>query len=293
MKIHPVTALYPPLGPDELLDLAEDIETNGQAEPIVLDADGMLLDGRGRVAACELADVEPRFTTYRGDAPFSLIVSANRHRPNTTPGQRAMITAMGRSLSQHALPTDTIRCGINLTRLSIATTVLEHAPDLAEQVRTATLSLNAAHKAARRRKADAKAVLAQHAQLRGDAPDLVEQVIAGRLTLTEATAALDVRREEELRKHVEGVDAGPADNGTNWRHAHRQVEQFFTQRHEAARDTRRSLAGIAEVWNAVQSLAHHSRNPQAREILKGLTGPARDLANRLIAHEAGLAVSGI
>ncbi|MFJ9839145.1 hypothetical protein ACIRYZ_01535 [Kitasatospora sp. NPDC101155] len=307
MDVHPVTALFPMLGPDELLDLAVDIESNGLTEPVVLDEDGVLLDGRNRLAACELADVEVRFTTYQGDDPVGLIVSANRQRRNTNPGQRAMITAMARSLSQHSFPSAIARHGINLTRLSIATTVLEHAPDLAEQVRAGTLPLNAAYTTARRRKADAKALLAQHARLRRQAPDLAEQVIAGHLALAEATAALDARQEEEhLRRRVEEIDAirladgdtepsfaRAAERGdTDWRHAHERAEQYLAQRHDAIRQIQQGLAGIAEAWSAVQEIAHHPRSPYAREVLKGLTGPARALANRLIALEAACAMGG-
>ncbi|AUY53760.1 hypothetical protein [Streptomyces sp. CB01881] len=308
MKVHPVTALFPMLGPDELLDLAQDIESNGLTEPVILDADGVLLDGRGRLAACDLADTAPRFTTYQGDDPVGLIVSANRDHPNTTPGQHAMITAMARALSPHALPSGTARCGINVTRLSIATIVLEHAPDLAEQVRTGALALNAAYTAVRRRKADAKALLTQHARLRQHAPDLAEQVITGDLALTDAIAALDARQEEEhLRRRVEEIDAiRLADGATtpafvptaeagaiDWRHAHQRAEQYLAQRHDAIRHVQHSLSGIAELWSAVQDLAHHPRSPYAREILKGLTGPARTLANRLIALETACATGTV
>ncbi|MEU6233468.1 hypothetical protein [Kitasatospora sp. NPDC047058] len=304
MDVHPVTALFPMLSPDELLDLAEDIESNGLSQPVVLDVDGVVLDGRNRLAACELADVEPRFTTYQGTDPVCLIVSANRQRRNINPGQRAMITAMARSLSRHSFASSVARHGINLTRLSIATTVLEHAPDLAEQVRAGTLPLNAAYTAARRRKADAKALLAQHARLRRQAPDLAEQVIAGDLVLADATAALNARQEEEhLRRRVEEIDAirladgdtepsfaGAAERGdTDWRHAHQRAEEYLAQRHDAIRQIQHGLAGIAEAWSAVQELAHHPRSPYTREILKGLTGPARALANRLIALEAACA----
>jgi ParB-like chromosome segregation protein Spo0J len=48
---HPVTDLFPTLPDEELKDLAADIAERGLLHPIVL-------DGRNRYAACQLAGVE-------------------------------------------------------------------------------------------------------------------------------------------------------------------------------------------------------------------------------------------
>ncbi|MEU6363884.1 ParB N-terminal domain-containing protein [Streptomyces albidoflavus] len=69
LKIHPVADIFPMLTPDELLDLAESIKTEGQRKEIVLDTDGTILDGRNRLAACQIAGIEPRFTTYAAVTP--------------------------------------------------------------------------------------------------------------------------------------------------------------------------------------------------------------------------------
>ncbi len=49
--VHPVAELFPMLGADDLAELAADIAERGLLHPIVLDADGRLLDGRNRLAA--------------------------------------------------------------------------------------------------------------------------------------------------------------------------------------------------------------------------------------------------
>jgi ParB-like chromosome segregation protein Spo0J len=49
--------LFPMLADDELEELAADIK--GLLQRIVLDAEGRVLDGRNRLAACEIAGVEP------------------------------------------------------------------------------------------------------------------------------------------------------------------------------------------------------------------------------------------
>ena len=87
MKIHPVAALFPMLDKAELDELAADIKANGLQQDIVRMGD-VLLDGRNRLAACELAGVKPTFQEYAGSDPQSFIVSANLRRRHLTREQR-------------------------------------------------------------------------------------------------------------------------------------------------------------------------------------------------------------
>src|SRR3954454_15134841 len=90
-KVHPAAAVFPMLADDELRELAADIEANGLIYPIVLDKDGVLIDGRNRYAACKLAGVEPTFATLPEDAdPLRYILSANARRRHMTKGALAM-----------------------------------------------------------------------------------------------------------------------------------------------------------------------------------------------------------
>ncbi|WP_158692709.1 ParB/RepB/Spo0J family partition protein [Streptomyces roseochromogenus] len=281
---------------DELHDLAESIKAEGQHEPIVLDADGVLLDGRNRLAACEIAGVQPRFTTYTGDDPMGMILSLNVYRRNISKGQQAMIVAMARLFSEHSLRDHAKLHGLSLTRISNAVTVLKHSRHIAEQVRTGTLSLDAAYSTVREHKARSAALQAQHDRLREHAPDLAEQVTEGLITLDDATAALDERQEEErLRKHVGDADAlRLADGDTapplaqlveqghlTWHQAHQDAEQFRADRQDAIHRARQALQLIAENWAAVQDLAARSGTAYARDILDGLAPEARSLAQSL------------
>jgi ParB-like nuclease domain len=50
----------------ELWDLAADIAEHGQLDPILVNSDGEILDGRQREAACRLVGIEPQVSAYPG-----------------------------------------------------------------------------------------------------------------------------------------------------------------------------------------------------------------------------------
>lgn len=89
---HPLAELFPMLSEQEMHEMADDIVTYGQREPIVL-LDGKILDGRNRYAACRFAEVEPEFTDHAGDDPLGFVLSLNLHRRHLSESQRAMVAA--------------------------------------------------------------------------------------------------------------------------------------------------------------------------------------------------------
>src|SRR6266496_490482 len=92
-KVHPAAQAFPEMTAAELQELADDIKQTGLAHPVVRDAHGIILDGRNRLKACEIAGVEPRFETYRGDNPVGFVVSSNLKRRHLNTSQRAMVAA--------------------------------------------------------------------------------------------------------------------------------------------------------------------------------------------------------
>lgn len=77
---------------EDLKVLAEDIAANGQVEPILL-LDGKVLDGRNRQAACGLAGIKPIYADFSGVDPLSFVLSRNLHRRHLTESQRALVAA--------------------------------------------------------------------------------------------------------------------------------------------------------------------------------------------------------
>ncbi|MFJ2893883.1 ParB/RepB/Spo0J family partition protein [Streptomyces sp. NPDC087218] len=294
LKIHPIADMFPMLNPDELLDLAESIKAEGQHTDIVLDADGTILDGRNRLAACQIAGIEPRFTTYTGSNPATLILSSNVRRRHISKGQQAMTTVIACSLSGHSLQGLAKLHGLSRSRLSAANVVLKHDPDLAEQVRNGTLSLDTAHNTVSQSKARAAALQKQHDRLRAHAPDLAERITEGHITLEDAAAILDKRLEtQRVRQYV--ITARLADGDTTpplaelvergditWPEAHQRAAEFSVQRRDTIHRSRQALLLVAENWTAVQDLAARPDTPYARDVLNGLAPEARSLAQTLI-----------
>jgi hypothetical protein len=118
---------------DELADLADDIKQHGLLHPIVLDADGVLIDGRNRLRACEIAEVKPTFEQLNGHDAAAFIVSANLERRNLTKGQQAMALAMIYPTTSRGKRTEgsattlSVSNKVSTARLSHARTVLRHS----------------------------------------------------------------------------------------------------------------------------------------------------------------------
>jgi ParB-like chromosome segregation protein Spo0J len=90
--IHPAANLFPMVEEGELAEIAADIKAHGLNESIKV-CNGQIIDGRNRLEACRLADVEPVYETIEIDDPVAYVCSANIHRRHLTTRQRAAIAA--------------------------------------------------------------------------------------------------------------------------------------------------------------------------------------------------------
>jgi phage N-6-adenine-methyltransferase len=90
-QVHPAAELFPMLPESELSELADDIAKHGLKNAVTLTRDGVLLDGRNRVAACTRAGVKPRFGQYEGDDPTAYVVSINLRRRHLSQEERAFL----------------------------------------------------------------------------------------------------------------------------------------------------------------------------------------------------------
>ncbi|WP_421912757.1 MT-A70 family methyltransferase [Mesorhizobium sp.] len=154
LQPHPLAELFPMLPEQEMRELADDIVTYGQREPIVL-LDGMVLDGRNRLAACRFADVEPVLVDFEGDDPLGFVLSLNLHRRHLSESQRAMVAARlvdwDRGINQATagsanLPTREAARRLSISERAViaAKRIRDHGtPELVEAIRDGRVSVHA------------------------------------------------------------------------------------------------------------------------------------------------------
>lgn len=175
IDIHPAAAAFPPLTEPELARLALEIKKHGLVNPIVL-CDDKVLDGRGRVTACERAGVPARFLTYEGDDPIEFVIQANGGRA-LTPGQRAITAA----------------------RVARAWKASRVSPDTSQV--SGDTSNDASWRAARHFGLSRSTVCRAEKLVENATAETVAAVETGRLRVNEALRALDTgRRKQEKRE---------------------------------------------------------------------------------------------
>ncbi len=195
--VHPYADKFPMLPASELADLAESIRANGLRQPVVVTPDGLVLDGRNRLAACTEMGIEADHIVYEGDDLAEYVIDANSARRHMSTGARAMATATvlaedgkrqaGRWAYGELHGSVQSQSRGFRSRLNEAGVVLDFAPDLAPAVVSGDLALDAAFRQAeerrdaeRRRLEEQERLAAEEADARAfieqTAPDLGAQV---------------------------------------------------------------------------------------------------------------------
>jgi N6-adenosine-specific RNA methylase IME4 len=91
VEAHPAADVFPLMDDVRLQELADDIALNGLREPIQVYR-GKVLDGRNRLAACEIAGVAPRFEHLPDDvSPWRMAWSLNGQRRDLSTDQRYLL----------------------------------------------------------------------------------------------------------------------------------------------------------------------------------------------------------
>jgi len=175
-ELHPLAEMFPPMDPDRLQELANDIKKDGQLLPIVL-LEGRILDGRSRYIACRMAGREPATVDFNAAeynrSPVEFVFSMNLQRRDLTPSMRAALAAeLVEQMRYKTGPRD--QWDNVAQKLSNEPEDVAHAPHSA------------------RKEAAEKARVSEHyvgeaVALKHEDPEAFEEVKAGKKTLRQAT----------------------------------------------------------------------------------------------------------
>lgn len=289
LEAHPDAAIFPMMSPDELADLAEDIKANGLKHPIVKgqhEGREVIVDGRNRQDACEMAGVKPTYVTLNGEDVKAFIISNNVKRRHLNSGQRAMSVAMmwpepTEAEKRHLGGISSVTEGISSGRLSMARTVLRALPADAEKIMAGKKFLDAVYPEAR---AKLKAMETEDEQLdtlRAEAPDLRTLVDDSRITLDAALNLLKTRKEDQA-KLVEVREQAPdlitlVDDG---RMSVQDALVAFAKRKEDEQNRRRGTTALFASAARLFAVAHVNPEQEATRLMKDfdpLLWPADEL----------------
>lgn len=92
-EYHEVSNIFPLMDGEEYEQLKSDISRNGLREPIWIDRDGKIIDGRNRHRACLDTGTPEKFRTYDGNGSLvNFVISLNLHRRHLSSSQKAAIS---------------------------------------------------------------------------------------------------------------------------------------------------------------------------------------------------------
>lgn len=175
--VHPYADMFPLLEGFAYVEIMNDIEVHGLAEPIIVTADDVLVDGRNRWQMCQALGITPEVRKLSADTTdeeiLNLIVSKNVMRRHLTVNDKtvaavgykhhlASITRSGRrpadeedlspdgdsSTASPKYRTSVARAadkvGVGVTTVERALRVERDAPDLYEKVKNNEMTINGA-----------------------------------------------------------------------------------------------------------------------------------------------------
>lgn len=178
-QYHEVATKFPLIEGQEFLALVEDIRKHGVREPIWLHPDGSIIDGRNRYRACLELGLLPPTRTWDGSGSLvEFVFSLNYHRRHLTPTQRAVLAldiepmlaeeakerqrhggpnAKGVQIVEHLHPMDgrsaqqaAKLAGTNRQYVADAKSIAAKRPELLDQMRSGSLTLQEAKREVRR-----------------------------------------------------------------------------------------------------------------------------------------------
>jgi len=203
MKFHDVANIFPMMSDAEYRALVEDIKAHDQREPIWV-LNGEILDGRNRWRACEEIGIDTYTREYTGDtsteALIAFVVSLNLKRRHLNSGQLAVV----------ALEIEKIKAVAAKDRQRIAGENFGRGQGTEDRDNSLLNDFSKLNRNANTAAVQAAEVLGTNAhyvsdakKLADEAPDLLEKVRSGTLTLPKA---MQEKKKRDAHTRIERVE---------------------------------------------------------------------------------------
>jgi len=189
LPVHPLAAAIPMSSNDDIQNLADRMKEHGQRVPVkIAEIDGvmMLIDGRHRLAAAKLIDLELTHEVINGSDVFIneyiFDLTFMSKKPNIS--QQAMWEAMANpegKQGERDNATSHLKVRSELSRGSLrrARFVLKHSSFLTGEVLNGTIKVTAAYETAKAEKATQEFLKERTKVLQDESPEHAERVANG------------------------------------------------------------------------------------------------------------------
>lgn len=176
-EYHEVSMIFPMMEEAEYQSLRDDIKKNGLLEPIWIDTDGKIIDGRNRHKACIETNEPIKFDTVNGNVNLlDFVISKNIHRRHLTTGQRSVIAEELANMPNHR----------PYKSANLPTYVSQ--PEAAKKMNVGERSIR-----------DVK-------EIKTEMPELIDDIKAGKLTINEAKKQVKEKRHaDKIAKQQEKI----------------------------------------------------------------------------------------
>jgi hypothetical protein len=186
IELHPLAKIFPRVGDHEFDELVASIQERGVKHPVTL-FEGKLLDGRHRLDACRVLDIECPAIIYTGPDPVGLVEDENLRHRHLSKTERAVAVA---ELANYRL---------GITSPQTSATAPGAVSDSAPEITRAQREQRAEIQAELGEKHDVSLRMIQKAQqILDHNPELLEKVKAGEMGLKEAGER--IAEDEALRQ---------------------------------------------------------------------------------------------
>lgn len=249
MQVHEYAKFFPTMQGEEFDRLVQDIKEHGLLEPIVLIND-QILDGRNRYMACQKAGVKPKFEEYLGNGALEYVVSKNVTRRHLSKDQLGII-------AQDMLPAFEKEAQKRVKAHQFGG---EPRPVAAGRTQRSAVRVGKAL-------GISKQVVERVKRVAKEAPELIPQIRAGKLTAyqaeqevrmrlarkaaTKVTEIKETRKRQEnpreVKEHLEAIRAFMKSLSTA-----KRVANYGKFSPEAARFTKEKYKAVRELMKEVE-----------------------------------------